>query len=79
MIEVNGFDVVDISVDVPADTIITKAHRFGSDIIGISGLLTLVFDPMKGLVDKLVEDVVCETNSRSLWAGPRSTKRSTNT
>jgi 5-methyltetrahydrofolate--homocysteine methyltransferase len=53
--DLNGFDVQDIGVDAPADTIIAKAKEFNADIIGISGLLTLAFDPMKGVVDKLTE------------------------
>jgi 5-methyltetrahydrofolate--homocysteine methyltransferase len=55
MMDLNGFDVQDIGVDAPADTIIAKAKEFNADIIGISGLLTLAFDPMKGVVDKLTE------------------------
>jgi 5-methyltetrahydrofolate--homocysteine methyltransferase len=42
---------MDRGVDVPADTIIEKAKEFNVDIIGVSGLLTLAFDLMKGLVD----------------------------
>lgn len=53
MMGLSGFEVLDIGVDVPADTIIAKADSFGADIIGISGLLTLAFDPMKNLVEKL--------------------------
>jgi len=53
MMDLNGFEVMDLGVDVSADTIIEKAKTFTPDIIGISGLLTLAFDPMKGLVDKL--------------------------
>lgn len=53
MMNLNGFEVMDLGVDVPADTIIEKAKTFKPDIIGISGLLTLAFDPMKGFVEKL--------------------------
>lgn len=53
MMDLNGFEVLDLGVDVPAETIIAKAREFNPDIIGISGLLTLAFDPMKGFVEKL--------------------------
>jgi 5-methyltetrahydrofolate--homocysteine methyltransferase len=53
MMELNGFDVLDIGVDVPADKIIDEATRFGAQVIGLSGLLTLAFDPMKEVVEKL--------------------------
>lgn len=56
MMDLNGFDVKDIGVDVPIDRIITEAEAFGADIIGLSGLLSLVFDPMK----KLVEDLTAQ-------------------
>ncbi len=53
MMDLNGFEVLDLGVDVPTDAIIEKAKTFKPHIIGISGLLTLAFDPMKKLVDKL--------------------------
>lgn len=56
MMDLNGFEVMDLGVDVPAETIIARAKEFKPDIIGISGLLTLSFDPMKRFVDKLTEE-----------------------
>lgn len=55
MMEITGFDVKDIGVDVPIGTIIDEAEAFGADIIGLSGLLTLAFEPMKKVVDTLNE------------------------
>ncbi len=55
LLELNGLDVKDLGVDVPADTIIKEAENFGADVIGLSGLLTLAFEPMKSVVDKLKE------------------------
>lgn len=55
MMELNGFEVLDIGVDVSAETIVEKAREFKPDIVGISGLLTLAFDPMKNAVEKLTE------------------------
>jgi 5-methyltetrahydrofolate--homocysteine methyltransferase len=53
MLDLNGFEVKDIGVDVPGDRIIAEAEAFGADIIGLSGLLSLVFDPMKKIVEAL--------------------------
>jgi methanogenic corrinoid protein MtbC1 len=53
MLEIAGFDVKDVGVDVPVEKIISEAEGFGADIIGLSGLLTLAFDPMKKVVDQL--------------------------
>ena len=55
LLEITGFDVKDIGVDVPIEKIISEAEAFGADIIGLSGLLTLAFDPMKKVVDVLTE------------------------
>ncbi|MBT8341713.1 MAG: methionine synthase [Desulfatitalea sp.] len=55
MMQVNGFEVMDLGVDVPAATIVAEARAFQPDIIGLSGLLTLAFDPMKKCVDHLTE------------------------
>lgn len=53
LMDLSGFEVLDLGVDVSPDTIIAEAAEFKADIIGVSGLLTLAFDPMKALVDKL--------------------------
>jgi len=55
MLELNGLEVQDIGVDVPADRIIQEAMDSQADVIGLSGLLTLAFDPMKSIVEKLEE------------------------
>ncbi len=55
MLEISGFDVKDIGVDVPINTIIDEAVAFGARVIGLSGLLTLAYDPMKSVVDTLRE------------------------
>ncbi|KIX13347.1 cobalamin B12-binding domain-containing protein [Dethiosulfatarculus sandiegensis] len=56
MLELNGLDVKDLGVDVPTEKIIEEAKAFGADVIGLSGLLTLAFDPMKSVVDKLKDE-----------------------
>lgn len=58
MMDLNGLEVKDIGVDIPADKIISEARDFGASIIGLSGLLTLSFDSMKSVVDKLEEQGV---------------------
>jgi 5-methyltetrahydrofolate--homocysteine methyltransferase len=48
-------EVKDIGVDVPTDTIVQEVEDLNADIVGLSGLLTLAFDPMKAVVEKLKE------------------------
>lgn len=55
MMEANGFDVRDIGVDVSTEKIVSEAESFGADIVGLSGLLTLAFDPMKNVITALKE------------------------
>jgi methanogenic corrinoid protein MtbC1 len=51
MLDVSGFDVIDMGVDVPADKIVEKLKESSAPIIGLSGFLTLAFDSMKKTVD----------------------------
>jgi methanogenic corrinoid protein MtbC1 len=55
MLKLNGIHVKDIGVDVPIGRIIQEAMDSSADVIGLSGLLTLAFDPMKSVVDRLKE------------------------
>jgi methanogenic corrinoid protein MtbC1 len=47
MLDVNGFEVYDLGVDVPADKFVEKIKESGAPIVGLSGFLTLAFDSMK--------------------------------
>jgi methanogenic corrinoid protein MtbC1 len=46
MLDANGFDVLDLGVDIPVVKIIEAAKEFKPAVVGLSGLLTLAFDPM---------------------------------
>ena len=47
MLDINGFEVKDIGVDVPVQTFIEEIDAFQPDVVGLSGFLTLAFDSMK--------------------------------
>jgi 5-methyltetrahydrofolate--homocysteine methyltransferase len=53
MLDVNGFDVYDLGVDVPAQKFVEKVKETGAPIVGLSGFLTLAFDSMKQTVDAI--------------------------
>jgi methanogenic corrinoid protein MtbC1 len=53
MLDVNGFDVRDLGVDVPADKFIEAIRDFKPQVVGLSGFLTLAFDVMKDTVDAI--------------------------
>jgi methanogenic corrinoid protein MtbC1 len=48
-----GFTVVDLGVDVPAQTFAEKAMEVKPDIVGLSGLITASFEMMKETVSAL--------------------------
>jgi 5-methyltetrahydrofolate--homocysteine methyltransferase len=47
MLDINGFEVKDIGVDVPVATFIDEIKAYEPDVVGLSGFLTLAFDSMK--------------------------------
>ena len=53
MLEVNGFDVIDLGVDVPAAKFVEAVKSSGATVVGLSGFLTLAYDPMKNTVQAL--------------------------
>jgi 5-methyltetrahydrofolate--homocysteine methyltransferase len=53
MLDVNGFEVYDLGVDVPAQKFVEKLKETGAPVVGLSGFLTLAFDSMKQTVDAI--------------------------
>lgn len=51
MLDVNGYEVHDLGVDVPVEQFISAIREHDADVVGLSGLLTLAFDSMKSTVD----------------------------
>ncbi len=50
MLDLNGFDDTDLGVEVPPATFVETVQNTGARIVGLSGFLTLAFDPMKDTV-----------------------------
>lgn len=53
MLDVNGFEVNDLGVDVPAAQFVEAVKETGATVVGLSGFLTLAVDPMKETVEAL--------------------------
>jgi methanogenic corrinoid protein MtbC1 len=51
MLDINGFEVKDIGIDVPVQTFIDEINDFKPDVVGLSGFLTLAFDSMKETIE----------------------------
>jgi len=53
MLDVSGYDVLDIGIDVPIQVFVQKIQEFQPSVVGLSGFLTLAFDSMKKTVEAL--------------------------
>ena len=53
MLEVNGFEVHDLGVDIPPEKFVEKIKETGATIVGLSGFLALAFDAMKETVEAI--------------------------
>ncbi len=55
LLKLEGFKVYDLGVDVSPDIVVEKVKEIQPDFIGFSALLTVTFDPMKEVINKLNE------------------------
>jgi methanogenic corrinoid protein MtbC1 len=53
MLDINGFEVTDLGVDVTPAKFVATVQETGAKGVGLSGFLTLAYDPMKATVDAL--------------------------
>jgi len=51
----NGFEVIDVGVDVKPEMFLARAREDGPDIIGMSALLTTTMPSMKDTIDVFIE------------------------
>lgn len=55
MLEINGFKVVDLGIDVPIRDFVDSIQQHKPQVVGLSGFLTLAFDAMKKTVEAIQE------------------------
>ncbi len=55
MLDVNGFEVLDLGIDVPVQKFVDTIKDTGTNVVGLSGFLTLAFQSMKDTVDAIKE------------------------
>jgi trimethylamine corrinoid protein len=53
MMDISGFEVIDLGIDVPRDKIVAKIQETQPQIVGLSGFLTLAFDSMKDTIEAI--------------------------
>lgn len=55
LLDVNGFEVRDMGIDVPPSRFVAEIKTFEPQVVGLSGLLTLAYDAMKDTVQAIVD------------------------
>lgn len=55
MLEAAGFEVLDLGIDTPVETIVNTAKKENIKIVALSGVLTLAIGSMKATIDALKE------------------------
>ncbi len=55
MLDIAGFNVVDLGVDVPVAKVVETVRETNAQVVGLSGLLTVAFDSMKATVAAIDE------------------------
>jgi methanogenic corrinoid protein MtbC1 len=55
MLDVNGYEVLDLGINVPVKVFVEKITAFQPQVVGLSGFLTLAFDSMEKTVRALEE------------------------
>lgn len=53
MLDISGFEVYDLGIDVPVQNFVDKIKETGASIVGLSGFLTLAFDAMRETIDAI--------------------------
>jgi len=53
MLDVSGFDVTDLGIDVPVERFVEAIKETGSPVVGLSGFLTLAFDAMRETIEAI--------------------------
>jgi len=58
MLTAEGFEVIDVGVDVPDDVFVEKVKEYKPDILGLSALMTTTMTKQKDVIDALVRSGV---------------------
>ena len=53
MLDINGFEVYDLGVDVSPEEFVEKIKETSAPIVGLSGFLTLSYDSMKQTIEAI--------------------------
>jgi len=68
MLDVNGFEVLDLGIDVPPQQFVDAIQTFMPQVVALSGFLTLAYDSMKKTVDA-IEAIVSQDDVKIMIGG----------
>ena len=55
LLDINGFEVLDLGVDVRPEIFVEKMKEFKPKVVALSGFLTIAFDTMKETVEEITK------------------------
>lgn len=70
LLEANGFEVIDLGVDIPAATFVEQIRETEATVVGMSGLLSLAFDSMKATIQAIEESGLRQDVKIMIGGGP---------
>ena len=74
MLEVNGFEVRDVGIDVPPEKFVEEIKDFQPRVVAMSGLLTLAFESMKSTV-QAIRDAGLRDRVKVMIGGGQTSKK----
>ena len=69
MLDINGYEVRDIGIDVPVAKFIDEIRDFNPSVVALSGFLTLAFDSMKETVQAIEKEGLREGRKIMIGGG----------
>ena len=73
MLDVNGYEVLDLGVDISPQQFVDAVRDFQPQVIGLSGFLTLAFDGMKATIEA-IEDAGLRDGVKIMIGGGQVTE-----
>ena len=55
MLDVSGYEVIDLGIDVPKQKFVDTVKESGSKVVGLSGFLTLAYESMRETIEAIKE------------------------
>lgn len=74
LLDVNGFEVRDLGIDVPPEKFVEEIRGFQPRVVGMSGLLTLAYDGMKDTV-RAIEEAGLRDGVKIMIGGGQMTEK----